>query len=129
MNNIRLLTTIGFLIVGTLGLGAPTAFAVSLYDSYARDNVGKTTYNTDSRRYEISNIKSDRLTVGVLFHNQDKQPTFRSFHTCNTGPGTNCQGDLPKGVTGTLCMATGLGSGTDPNNYEYGQPVCFSTGS
>lgn len=129
MNNIRRLTAIGFLIIGTLGLGAPMAFAVSVYSSYTRDKVGITTYNTDTRHYEIFNIKSDRLTVGVRFYNQDKQPIFRTFHTCDTGPGTNCPGDLPKGVTGTLCMATGLGSGTDPNNYEYGRPVCFSSGS
>lgn len=129
MNNIRRLTAVGFLVIGTLGLGVPAAFAVSVYDSYARDNAGKTTYNTDSRHYEISNIKSDPLAVGVFFYNQDQQSTFRLFHECGTGPGTNCPGDLPKGVTGKLCMATGLGHGTDPNNYEYGQPVCFSTGS
>ena len=129
MNSIGRLTAIGFLIIGTLELGAPAAFAVSSYDSYARDNFGKTTYNTDSRHYEISNIKSDRLAVGVLFYNQDKQFTFRIFLPCDTGPGTSCSGDLPKGVTGRLCMSTGLGRGNDEKNYEYGQPVCFNTGS
>lgn len=140
MNSVRRLTAVGSLTIGTLvqmlGLGVPTAFAASSYTSYepngsytssASNDAGRTTYYTDNSHYQIYDTLADRLAVGVLFYSQENQ-TFRLFHECDVGAGNNCPGNLPPGIAGPLCMATGVGRGTVAETYEYGQPVCFRVG-
>lgn len=138
MNSVLCLTTVGALTIVTPGLSERAVFAASSYASYtsnssytsfAPDNAGRTTYYTDNSHYQIYDTKADGFAVGVFFYSQDGSGTFRLFHTCSVGAGNSCPGDLPGGIPGPLCMATGVGNGTDANNYIYGQPVCFRVGS
>lgn len=130
MNSVRRLAAGGALAIGTLGLtlclGAPTTFAATSYTSFAPNNAGRTTYSVDNSHYQIYDTLSDGFAVAAFFYNQDRQNPFKLFHTCNVGAGNSCQGDLPGGVAGPLCMATGVGNGYEVNNYEYGQSVCFN---
>lgn len=125
MNSTRRLTAICALTIGTLGMAASPAFASS-HTSYAPGGAGKTTYNTSNNHYQIYDTKGDHRAVGVLFYRPSQPSVAVGFQSCHEGSGDNCPGDLPGSVSGTLCMRTGVGLGSNPNDYSYGDPVCVS---
>ncbi len=122
MNSMRQLIVIGALIIGTLGITVPSAFA-DTDSSYGPDGSGRTTYNTSKNHYEIYDTKKDSHAVAVKFYRPGG--TLVGFQSCHEGAGNRCPGDLPKSLSGPLCMKTGVGLGPDQNNYAYGGEVCF----
>lgn len=122
MYSMRRLMTIGALTIGTLGMAASPAFASS-HTSYAPGGAGKTTYNTSNNHYKISDTKGDHRAVAVVFYRPNGEAV--GFQSCHEGSGDDCPGDLPGSIGGTLCMRTGVGLGSNPKDYSYGDPVCF----
>lgn len=128
MNGFRRLMVIGVLIIGASRSEAFTALAATSYTSYAPGDAGRTVYYMDNRRYEIYDTISGQFAVSAFFFNQDQQNPYRVVIFCDVGAGNSCSGSLPPGIVGPLCMETGVGHGTNVNNYQYGQPVCFPVG-
>lgn len=79
----------------------------SPYGSYAPGSAGKTVYETSSNHYRIHDTRADGRAVAVR-------------------NGDSCPGDLPREVTGRLCVKTGVGLGSNPNGYRFGAATCFN---
>ena len=90
--------------------------------SYAPDGAAKTAYDTGHNHYQIYDTKADRRAVGVKFYRPGG--ALVGFQSCHEGAGDDCPGDLPRSVTGPLCMQTGVGLGPNPNDYTFGEQVC-----
>ncbi|MGH3923978.1 MAG: hypothetical protein ACRDTT_14105 [Pseudonocardiaceae bacterium] len=92
--------------------------------SYAPGGAGKTTYQADDNHYQIYDTKGDRRAVAVIFYRPDRPSDFVGFQSCHEGSGNDCPGDLPGSVTDLLCMKTGIGLGSHPDGYTFGEQVC-----
>ncbi len=123
MNSMWRLMAVGAITIAALGLAVPPAFAATSYTSYAPNGAGKTTYNTSNNHYQIYDTKGDHRAVAVLFYRPGG--AFVGFQSCHEGAGDSCPGDLPGSVSGSLCMSTGVGLGSNPEDFEFGQGACF----
>jgi len=122
MNSMRRSIIVSALTIGTFGIAASPAFASS-HTSYAPGGAGKTTYNTSNNHYQIYDTKGDHRAVMVIFY-RPGDTALLGFQSCHEGAGDNCPGDLPREVTGPLCMKTGVGLGPNPSSYTFGGEVC-----
>lgn len=92
--------------------------------SYAPGGAAKTTYNRSDNHYQVYDTKADHRAVAVIFYHPDRPADFVGFQSCHEGADDDCPGDLPKSVTGPICMKTGMGLGSNPKDYTFGEPVC-----
>lgn len=149
MNDVRHLTIVGILVVGMLGLGAPTAFAGSSENwkkgtwksctekdgqctSQTWGSSGNAVYNYKDRSYEIVNRTTNNQPVAVHFYPNGTGRTFW-FSSCDRVNNQGCHGKLPPGPIDSICMETGVlnngGDRTNPGAYEYGPASCLGSNS
>lgn len=141
MNDVRCLTAVGLLAIGTLGLGMPTAFAAGLphycdvnqeCSSMTPDNSsGQTTYYPSKGSYLIHNQSAPHSRVAVrFFHPGGMKFIPPKFDFCDE---TNCSGQLTEELTSSFCMSMAVvpmgkkGDYQKGDLYEKSDQVCYDS--
>lgn len=78
-------------------------------------------------------MKDDSSWVGVLFYRRepDSHNNYEVVHRdfCKQGTSSNCPGQLPSGISGSICMKTSVGNDSDPTKYQESDDYrCFGAG-